>query len=170
MGNNQEIIENKQEEKSWFKIWLENFFKKDGWEKIEDKIDDSFYKKIEHLKRYKNNNVNNSWYYDIQVVDENSHRCGISPYFIDKLIHGDYKVEIYSQIIDYDTTKKKIYGLKIVEGNNLFQDLLIITYIIEEGDTISSICKYFNVSYEKILKYNNNKIEVIPGNKLYIPK
>ena len=66
--------------------------------------------------------------------------------------------------------KKKIYGLKIVEGNNLFQDLLIITYIIEEGDTISSICKYFNVPYEKILKYNSNKIELIPGNKLYIPK
>ncbi len=126
VGTHVDLMENNKEktnkpEKSWFRIWLENYFSEDdGWKKIEDKIDSSFHKKYETLKRY---NVNNSWCYDIDVIDKNSHRCGISPYLIDKLIQDNYSVEIYSKTINnrYDkSTKKyktmKIYGLKINDG------------------------------------------------------
>ena len=46
-----------------------------------------------------------------------------------------------------------------------------IVYVIEKGDTISSIAEKFNTTVKILIELNNvrNPYEIYPGNKLLVP-
>jgi LysM repeat protein len=102
-----------------------------------------------------------------KVAEENSSEVQII------IIYNNLATEMIreGQVLKIPVFKNPSMNLEKSKEKPLVKDKDIFVYKIKKGDTLGSICKYYQVSVEVVMKYNKKKnSQIFAGEKLMIPR